>query len=417
MVAELLSVGTELLLGEVIDTNSAFLAQDLANRGVDVLWSQRVGDNQTRIAATLKSALARSDLIVLSGGLGPTEDDLTREAVAAVVSEVPKIADGLERTLRERFRSRNVTMPENNLKQAWLIPSAEALPNANGTAAGWFVRTTYKGNPRIIITLPGPPIELQPMWLQEALPRLQLPPGTLYRKTLKTCGLGESSVAERLGALTQGANPSVATYAKKDGVHVRVAAKAARQEDAAALAKPALEQVRQRLEPHIWGEDDEELPGVILGLLRAKGARVATAESLTGGLLGAAFAAIPGASAAYEGGVITYNSQQKAAFGVPVAILEAHGSVSAETAQALAQEAAHTFASDYGLSLTGVAGPEMLEGKLVGEVFSAVYRAKDDTARVLHHNIRNASRNQVRERATLAVLVSFWQVLMREGEA
>lgn len=412
MTAELLSVGTELLLGEITDTNSAFLAQDLARRGVDVLWSQRVGDNLERVTWALRNALERSDLVIMGGGLGPTDDDLTREAIAATLGETPTVDAELEVELRARFLAHGVReMPAKNLKQAWLIPSAAALPNPYGTAPGWFVRTAWQGAPKWIVALPGPPREMKPMWLEMAAPRLELPPAALYSKTLKTHNIGESAVAERLGALTDGANPSVATYAKRDGVHVRVAAKAETPERAKAQAAAVEEKVRALLHDKLWGEDVDELAALLLASLRARGQTVATMESLTGGLLGDLFTSVAGASAVYEGGVVAYRPHQKAAFGVPETLLEAHGSVSPEVALAMARAAAARFSSDYGLATTGVAGPEGSEGKPVGTLHVAVFCRADGAERVRNLRFPPLERNWVRERAAFAALSLFWSVL------
>lgn len=283
--AELISVGTELLLGEIVDTNSAYLASYLAGRGVDVLWSARVGDNERRIRHLIEQALDRSDLVVLGGGLGPTDDDLTRDAVAAAVGEDQYVDAGLERWLRDHFASTGRAMPERNLQQARLIPSAEVLPNAIGTAPGWLVRTVRGGRRRYIVTLPGPPRELKRMWEEQAVPRLPFPTALIFTRTYKTNGVGESLVAERLGDLTKAANPSVATYAKRDGVHVRVAAKAPDLETAMAAARPVMEAVEKALGESVWGLDGDEMPALVVRRLAERGLRLAVAEGVSGGLL------------------------------------------------------------------------------------------------------------------------------------
>ncbi len=402
MIAELLSVGTELLLGEIVDSNSAYLAQELAQRGVDVYWSQRVGDNLGRLSHSIEQALSRSDLLVMCGGLGPTDDDLSREAIAKVLAQTPQVDEGLERELRARFASFNRRMPEKNLKQAWLIPSATALANPLGTAPGWLVKTQYRQQEKIILALPGPPRELKRMWQQEVLPRLDFPQAAFYSKTFKTHGIGESELAERLTTLTLGANPSVATYAKRDGVHVRVAAKAATQTEAERLSAPVLAQVREALGSYIWGSDGDDLPELVIRRLTEQKKTVATMESLTGGMVSQSLTSVAGASAIYPGGVVAYNTQVKAAFGVPGELLKAHGSVSREAALAMAEAAARLFSADYGLAITGVAGPSQTEGKPVGEVHLAVYGAGGRAVKSMQ--LPPLGRAWIRERSTFSAL-------------
>jgi len=283
--AELIAVGTELLLGEIVDTNSAYLARALADRGVDVYWSQRVGDNRERIADAIRTARSRADLVLLCGGLGPTEDDLTREGIADAVGETPVVDAGLERVLRERFGRLGRDMPNGNLKQAWLLPSAEALPNPAGTAPGWLVRTSFAGAPRLVAALPGPPRELTRMWNEQLVPRLAFPGAVFAAATLKTHGIGESHVGSALAGLTERANPSVATYAKRDGVHVRVAAKDATPEAARAALEPVLREVEARLDGHVWGRDADELPALVIEALRSRGLQLAIVDGASGGAL------------------------------------------------------------------------------------------------------------------------------------
>lgn len=359
--AEIVSVGTELLLGEVVDTNSARLAADLAARGVDVYWSQRVGDNLERIRAAIEQAVRRSDLVVVGGGLGPTDDDLTRNALAAVAGREQRVDPDLERWLRDRFAATGRTMPERNLQQAHVIEGVTVLPNPIGTAPGWLVRLERGGAERIVVTLPGPPREFDRMWRMEAVPRLNFPPDHLFVRTFKTIGIGESHVAEKLGTLTLLANPTVATYAKRDGVHVRVAAKAAGRDAAAALARPVVEEVAGRLGGAVWGTDDDDLPQLVLRALIERGRRVAVAEGLSGGYLAHALSeaadAVPGAvtlgngGGALAGSVIAWEPDRMRALGVPDDLLQRLPAGAAEVVAALAAAVRAFFAADYGVAI------------------------------------------------------------------
>ena len=339
--AEILSVGTELLLGEIVDTNSAYLADDLSKRGVDMYWSQRVGDNMERIQTGIRQALRRSDLLILSGGLGPTDDDMTREAIAAVLDETPVVNASLENDLREKFARFSRSMPERNLKQAWLIPSAQTLANPVGTAPGWLVRTVVSGKTRTLITLPGPPRELKRMWTEEALPQLSLPASALFTRTFKTLGLGESGIADLLGELTLGANPSVATYAKKDGVHVRVAAKADSARAAEETARDVTAQVTELLKNLTWGNDEDELVDLIHTSLAAKDLTLATLETFTGGLLSQTLSSGKVKASQYAGGVLAYNMQVFPALNLDRQVLAPENA--SEASAVLMAEAASAF--------------------------------------------------------------------------
>lgn len=382
--AEIITVGTELLLGEIVDTNSARVAADLAEVGVDVYWSVRVGDNLPRIMEALRVALGRSDLVVLTGGLGPTDDDLTRDAVAGVVGEEQHLDEGVETWLRTRFASSGREMPPSNLRQARVIPSAEVLPNPVGTAPGWLVRLEAGGARRYIVTLPGPPRELDRMWRAEAVPRLPLPTSRLFVHTFKTIGVGESTVAERLGSLTAQANPSVATYAKADGVHVRVAAKAQDAQHAAALARPTLTAVAGVLDGSVWGHDADDLPRQVVAALRSKHQRVAIAEGSSGGVLtGYLVGADDGvdplarptsplvgrtgaerASGAVGGSVIACDVETMRALGVDNLLLSRlpHGVV--EVAVALAMAVRAFFKVDLGVANLGPCVPVLAASEL-----------------------------------------------------
>ncbi len=304
--AEILAIGTELLLGETVDTNGASIAARLAEHGVDVYWSMRVGDNRDRIVAALEAGLARSDLVITSGGLGPTDDDLTRESIAHVAGQVPEVDTELERDLRAYFARSGRTMPERNVKQAWLIPSATALPNPHGTAPGWLVRLNRSGRTCMIAALPGPPREMLPMLEEQLLPRLALPDAHLWSRTFKTGGIGESHVAELLGDLTQASNPSVATYARADGVHVRVAAKAGTKTDAEALGAPVAARVADLLGAAVWGRDDEHLETTVIDALRRTGATLTVREAATEGALASRLAAADPERKVFVGGVVGF---------------------------------------------------------------------------------------------------------------
>src|SRR3989442_757516 len=278
MRAEILSIGTELLLGQIVDTNAAYLAGRLALLGIDCLHKQTVGDNLGRATDAFRLALSRTDLVVATGGLGPTEDDLTREAIAAALDEQPTIDPALEAELRDWFAGRGLAMPERNRKQAWLIPSAQALPNPNGTAPGWDVRRDGKR----IVAMPGVPREMTPMWEERVEPTI-VREGVLRWRTLKLLGIGEGAVEEKRDELVRSTSPTVATYAKNDGVHVRVADKAATAAEADARIERMEAEVRTRLGDHVWGVDDETLGGVVGRGLVARGWRLAVADALTAG--------------------------------------------------------------------------------------------------------------------------------------
>src|SRR5947207_6011657 len=304
--AELLSIGTELLLGQIVDTNANYLAGRLALLGIDCLHMQTVGDNLVRAEQAFERAIGRSDLVVAQGGLGPTEDDLTREASAAAVGEVPAVDPALEADLVAWFSGRGMAMPERNRKQAWLIPSSRALPNRNGTAPGWDVQKDGKR----IVAMPGVPREMTPMWesVEPSLTR----GGSLRWRTLKLLGIGESAVEERLAELVRSARPTVATYAKNDGVHVRIADKATLAADADANIARIEREIRSRLGEYVWGTDDDTLGAVIGRALTERGWRLAVAESLSAGDIARALADAPDAAHWFAGAVVRLGADAEA---------------------------------------------------------------------------------------------------------
>jgi nicotinamide-nucleotide amidase len=265
-------------LGQIVDTNAAYLAGRLALLGIDVLHMQTVGDNLGRATEAFGRALARSDLVVATGGLGPTEDDLTREAIAAAVGETPAVDAALEAELRQWFAGRGLPMPERNRKQAWLIPSARALPNPNGTAPGWDVRRRGKR----IVAMPGVPREMTPMWEEHVEPTL-VSEAALRWRTLKLLGIGESAVEEKLDELVRSTRPTVATYAKNDGVHIRIADKGATAAEADTRVASMETEIRSRLGEFVWGVDNETLGDVIGFGLASRGWHLAIGEALSAG--------------------------------------------------------------------------------------------------------------------------------------
>ena len=364
MQAEIISIGTELLLGEILDTNAQYLGARLPALGIDLYYISKVGDNVERLTEVIDRAWRRSDLVITTGGLGPTEDDLTREAIARTLAEEPAVDAELEQHLRDFFSRRGVAMPERNLKQATLIPSARALPNPRGNAPGWWVEREG----RVIVAMPGPPQEMQHMWEAEVAPELERrrPGAVLVSRTLKTMGLGEGHVDELVSPLLQSRNPTIGVYARADGVQLRIAAKAPTSQEARALIEPVEEEIRGRLGNVVWGADDDTLEMAVGDLLRRRGLAVATMESCTGGLLAHTMTNVPGSSDYFRGGLVAYTVDMKVAFGVDAEVIDRHGVISAECAQEMARAVCERLGVDIGIGITGIAGPEPQEEKPPG---------------------------------------------------
>jgi nicotinamide-nucleotide amidase len=369
MRAEIISCGTELLLGHITDTNATYLAQSLASLGIDLYFISQVGDNQGRIVETLRRAWERSDLIIMTGGLGPTEDDLARESISALLGETMQVDTVLETELRGIFAVRNVIMPERNMKQATLIPSARALSNPLGTAPGWWVEK----DGHIIVAMPGVPREMYRMWEQEVIPRLvPYTGGLIFTRLLRVWGLGESAVEERLDSVIHSNNPTVATYAKSDAIDVRITAKAEAWEQAERQVAEMETRVREILRHHVFGIDKDTLQSVVGKYLTERSQTLAVMETLTGGLLSSRITDVPGSSNYFAGGLVTYSTELKVQMGVPPEILEQYGAISEETARAMAHAVRERLGVDYGLGITGVAGPDTQEDRPVGTVHIAI---------------------------------------------
>ena len=408
MKAEIVSIGTEILLGEIVDTNAAYIASRLPALGIDIYYKHVVGDNLDRLTETIGRARDRSDLIICSGGLGPTQDDLTREAISAVMGEEVRVDPELEATLRGFFESRGVKMPETNIKQCWVLPSGRAIPNPRGTAPGWWIERDSK----IIVAMPGPPTEMTRMWEKEVAPELlRRSPGTvLVTRTIKTAGMGESTVDELITPLQESQNPSIGTYAKQDGVHVRLGAKAATEAQAWQIILPMEDEIKRRLGPVVWGVDDDTFESIVCDMMKERGVTLATMESCTGGLLASVVTDVPGSSTCFRGGIVSYQTDVKIETGVPAEVIDEHGVVSAETARQMARVARERMEASVGIGITGVAGPDEQEGKPVGTVHVAI-DAIWEAPRVLSYTF-NQGRTAVKRRAVTTALGLLRQSLL-----
>jgi nicotinamide-nucleotide amidase len=367
MYAEIIASGTELMMGEIQDTNSSFLASHLPSLGLEVRQVTLVADDLEHYTEVLERAWKRTPFTFTTGGLGPTQDDVSREAIARVFQEQVHVDDQLLETLKTRFRQRGTDMPAHNIKQAWLIPSAVGLTNHSGTAPGWWAEK----NGHVIIALPGPPRELYDMWEREVSPRLRnrVHGSVVMTKTIKTLGLSEAAVDEMAFSLLKSQNPYVGIYARPDGIYLRVIARGANRDEASGLLRPVEEELRSVFGANIWGIDDETPEEIVGALLRHRGLTLATMESCTGGMLADTITNVHGSSDYFKGGVVSYTNELKIASGVPAELIEQHGAVSGQVAEAMAAAARLRLGANFGIGITGVSGPDELEGKPPGTVY------------------------------------------------
>ena len=398
--AEIIAVGTEILLGNIANTDAQFLSQELSGIGVNVFWHTVVGDNPERLREALEIARKRADIIITTGGLGPTYDDLTKQTICQVFEQPLVLHEDIVENLKTFYReSLHRVMPENNKQQAQLPEGCTIFDNAVGTAPGCaFVKDGVH-----VLMLPGPPFECQTMTRRCALPYLRRLSGeVIVSHDIMSFGLGESSVEELLhDQMVRMDNPTLATYAKPAEVRLRATAKAGSREEAETMLAPVVERVREVLGDYVYGVDVSGLPEQCLKLLKEKGLTFATAESCTGGQIAQQITFLPGASGVYRGGVVSYWTSVKAAvLGVPQEILDAHGAVSEPTARAMAEGAARVTGADLAVSVTGVAGPDSDErGNPVGLVFVGLSTPEGTFCRKLdlgsrrRDRIRNVSCN------------------------
>ena len=383
MGTELLTIGTELLLGQIVDTNASWIAQRLAEEGIDLYYKTTVGDNAGRIEAALRQALGRADVIITTGGLGPTEDDLTRDVVAAVLERPLHLDPAVLAHIERRFAHRKIPMTENNRKQAMVPEGAEVLHNPNGTAPGLFLQD--RG--RCVACLPGVPAEMKPMLAEQVIPRIRESFGIRSRivsRVLKTCGISESKLDHAIGDyFREMQNPTIGVLAHAGEIHVRLTCKG---EDPAMITRMLddLEaKIRERLGPLIFGRDDEKLEALVGQLLRGRKATLAVAESCTGGLLASRLTDISGSSDYFERGMVTYSTAAKEEIlGVPAEILRESGAVSLPVVRAMAESVRRRSGTTFGLAITGIAGPTGgTPGKPVGLVYIALAWEGGDLAR------------------------------------
>lgn len=369
MNAEILCIGTELLIGQIVNTNASWLAQELAAIGVDCLWQTTVGDNMGRMREALETANGRADLVIITGGLGPTPDDMTVEAIAQHLGEPLAERPEARAHLEAMFAARGRQLTPSNYKQVLFPPSAELIPNPAGTAMGLAVWRGRGG----LMAFPGVPYEMKPMWRDWAGPRIAAMTGATIRSVLlKYIGIGEAALAEQVAAHLARANPSVAPYASNGEVHLRVTAKAADAAAAEQLLAPVVAEL-SGLEPY-YGRDEETLPGVVIRLLADRGQTLAVAESASGGLLASRLTDIPGASRVFKGGVVCYAGEVKTdLLGVPEALIAREGAVSQAVTERLAAGAMEALGADWGVGITGWAsGGPGVPDEDVGLVYFAV---------------------------------------------
>ncbi len=415
MTVELISVGTEILLGNIVNTNAAYLAEQCAGLGLSCFYQSVVGDNEERLALVLETALKRSDVIILSGGLGPTQDDLTKETAARVLGRAMILDEHSKQRIEDYFTKRRIELTENNWKQAMIPEGAIVLDNANGTAPGIIIE---EGEKRVIL-LPGPPNELIPMFEAAVYPYLsKAEPGVIYSQTVKLCGIGESK-AETMAAdlIAEQGNPTIAPYAKTGEVHLRVTAKATSEKEAKKLLKPVIKELKNRFGTRVYTTDENvTLEQAVVALLLKNSLTVTTAESCTGGLLAARLINVPGVSEVFKSGQVTYsNKAKKKLLGVKKSSLDKYGAVSESVAKEMAKGAAAAAKADVAVAVTGIAGPD---GGTKEKPVGLVYIACSVCGRTMVKEYQfPGNRGKVRENSVVAALTLMRQCILEYCDA
>lgn len=403
MHAEVISVGTEILLGQITDTNSTFISQRLAELGIDVYFKTVVGDNEKRLLQALEIASGRSDMVILSGGLGPTKDDLTKQTVAKFLNCGLLTDKNALEYIEEYYRQNNRKMTDNNLLQAKYLEGSVSLPNESGMAVGSYYQN--QNGPDFIL-LPGPPSEMRPMFDKEAMPRLKknyAKEHLLSSRVLRFYGIGESQLVTELDDLINGqTNPTIAPYAKVGEVTLRLTAQADLKESAKEILDETEQVISKRVGQYLYGYgDDNSLPKVVVEKLKQRGLTVSASESLTGGSFQKAVTDIAGSSQIFPGGFVTYSASAKEnLLNIPKKIIIENGVVSEATAKWMAERTRIKMDTDFGVSFTGVAGPDTLEGNPAGTVWIGISQRGRQTAAFEYHFY--GDRDAVRVRSVLA---------------
>ena len=407
MTVEIIAVGTEILLGNIVNTNAAYLAEKCAGLGLSCYHQDVVGDNEERLMETIRLALTRADIILLSGGLGPTQDDLTKEAAAKVMGKELYLHEPSREAIRQFFAERNLEITENNWKQAMVPEGAVVVENPGGTAPGIIIAE----NGKHVVLMPGPPGELIPMFEKSIMPYLAgLTSGVIYSQTVKICGVGESKAESMVEDLVSAQNnPTIATYAKTGEVHLRVTATAPDEKEAKKLVKPMVKELKGRFGNHVYTTDSEvTLEKAVVDLLAANKLTACTVESCTGGMLSARLINVPGVSEVFKSGYVTYsNKSKRKLLGIKKNNLMKHGAVSEQIAREMAKTAAVLARTDVSVSTTGIAGPD---GGTPEKPVGLVYIACNVCGRTTVKECRfHGSREKIRESTVSAALS-----LMRE---
>ena len=406
MKTEIIPIGTEILLGNIIDTDSPFLANQLSLLGIDLYFISTVGDNEERLVDTIRRAWKRADLIILTGGLGPTQDDITREAIGKLVGEELEIDQKLWQELQGLLSRYPGKIPQSNMRQAAIIPSAQVIPNRMGTAPGWWVEK----DDHIIIALPGPPDEMKLMWQEGVLPKLKqrVTGEVILSRTIKTFRVAEAAIDELLAPLSTLSNPTLATYINPDGVYLRITAKAKDKEEAQRLVSRSEEQIRDILAPHIWGVDDDTLGSVIGELLTARCLTLATMESCTEGLLCSTIASGQDSHTYFKGGLLACNDDAKTALGVDASVIKQHGEKGSQIAVSMAEIARGNLKADIGIGIGGHINPDTSSGEVL------VGLKSDEFEEAFTHVLRG-NRSRMKQRAVYAALFDLRKTLLEEA--